>query len=108
MGFVSLIISLVFGSTILLTKYGLYNVPPLTAADTAVICCIALTLIPWPKAVVANSTGPTLFKLKSIPDDSPFRSIPVFLPKPKSLIYLNNLYLPSLFPRDTKPGLQEF
>ena len=45
-GLFSLIISLVFGSTILLTTYGLYNVPPLMVADTAVICCIALTLIP--------------------------------------------------------------
>lgn len=55
---------------------------------------------------MASSTGPTFFRLKRIPDDSPFRSIPVFLPKPKSLIYLNNLSLPNLFPRDTKPGFK--
>lgn len=101
-------ISPVLGSTILFTIYGSYNVPPLTAAETAVICCIAVTLIPWPNAVVANSIGPTLFKSKRIPLDSPFRSIPVFLPKPKSLIYWNNLTLPSLLPRETKPGLQLF
>lgn len=45
-GLFSLIISPVFGSTILLTTYGLYSVPPFIVADTAVICCIALTLIP--------------------------------------------------------------
>ena len=75
------------------------------AAETAVICWIALTLIPWPKAVVASSTGPTLSKLNNIPFDSPFKSMPVFVPKPKFLIYLNNLSLPSLFPKDTNPGL---
>ena len=80
-GLFSLIISPVFGSTILLTKYGLYSVPPFIVADTAVICCIALTLIPWPKEVVASSTGPTLLILNKIPDHSPFKSIPVFLPK---------------------------
>ena len=31
--------------------------------------------------------------------------MPVFVPKPKFLIYLNNLSLPSLFPKDTNPGL---
>ena len=49
-----------------------------------------------------------LSKLNNIPLDSPFKSIPVFFPKPKLLIYLNNLSLPSLFPNDTKPGLQLF
>jgi len=101
----SLIISPVFGSAIRLTTYGLYNFPPLIAADTAVICWIAVTLIPWPKAEVANSTGPTLSKLNKIPFPSPFKSIPVFLPKPKLLIYLNNLSFPNLFPKDTNPGL---
>lgn len=62
--------------------YGLYKVPPLIAADTAVICWIGVTDTPWPKAVVASSTGPTLSKSKSIPDASPFKSTPVFLPNP--------------------------
>ena len=107
-GLISLIISLVLGSTILLTTYGLYKVPPLIAAATAVICWIAVTLIPWPKAEVASSTGPTLSKLNKIPLPSPFKSIPVLLPKPKELIYLNSLSLPSLLPKDTNPGLHEF
>lgn len=55
--------------------------------------------------MVANSTGPTLDSLNSMPLASPFKSIPVFLPKPKLLIYSNNNSLPSLLPRDTKPGL---
>ena len=103
-GLYSLIISLVFGSTILLTTYGLYSVPPFTAADTAVICCMAVTLIPWPKEVVANSTGPTLSKLKRIPFASPFKSIPVFSPNPNKLIYLNSRSFPNLFPNETNPG----
>ena len=56
------------------------------AADTAVICCIGVTDTPCPKAVVASSTGPTLSRLNNIPDASPFKSIPVFEPKPKFLI----------------------
>ena len=60
--------------------------PPLIAADTAVICCIGVTDTPCPKAVVASSTGPTLFKLNNIPFASPFKSIPVFLPKPNLFI----------------------
>lgn len=50
------------------------------AALTAVTCCKAVTLTPWPKAVVASSTGPTLDKGNKIPVASPFKSIPVFLP----------------------------
>ena len=66
---------------------------------------MAVTLIPWPNAVVASSTGPTLSKLKSIPVASPFKSIPVFLPKPRLVIYSNSFSLPSLWPRTTNPGL---
>lgn len=40
-GLVSLMTVFVSGSLILLTIYGLYNVPPLIAALTAVTCCIA-------------------------------------------------------------------
>ncbi len=84
--------------------YGLYSVPPFIAALTAATCCKAVTLTPWPKAVVASSTGPTLFKLNSIPLLSPFRSIPVFLPNPKLLIYLKSVSLPNLLPNSTNPG----
>lgn len=63
---------------------------------------------PWPKAVVASSTGPTWAGLNRIPFASPFRSMPVLLPKPKSRIYLNSVSLPRRCPRATKPGLQEF
>ena len=66
--------------------YGLYSVPPFIAALTAVICCIGVTDTPWPKAVVASSTGPTLLLSKIIPVASPFKSIPVFLPNPKASI----------------------
>ena len=72
------------------------------AALTAVICCNAVTLTPWPKAVVASSTGPTLFKLNSIPFPSPFKSMPVLLPN--LLMYLNKVSLPSLRPNSTNPG----
>ena len=58
------------------------NLPPLIAADTAVICCIGVTDTPWPNAVVASSTSPTLSSLNIIPVASPFKSIPVFLPNP--------------------------
>ena len=92
----------------LFTMYGLYNVPPLMAADTAVICWIAVTLTPWPKAVVANSTGPTFLRGNKIPVASPFKSIPVFLPKPNLLIYENNFSLPKRFPSSTNPVLQLF
>ena len=78
----SFITVLVSGSFKLLTMYGLYNMPPLIAADTAVICCIGVTDTPCPKAVVASSTGPTLSKLNIIPFASPFKSTPVFFPKP--------------------------
>ena len=77
----------------------------MTTALTALTCCMAVTLIPWPNAVVASSTGPTLSKLKSIPVASPFKSIPVFLPKPRLVIYSNSFSLPSLWPRTTNPGL---
>lgn len=56
--------------------------PPFIAALTAVICCNAVTLTPWPKEVVANSTGPTFDRENSIPFPSPFKSIFVFSPKP--------------------------
>ena len=49
---------------------------------------MGVTDTPWPKEVVASSTGPTLFILKRIPEPSPFKSIPVLDPKPKFLIYL--------------------
>ena len=75
------------------------------AALTAVTCCIAVTLTPWPNAVVANSTGPTLSNLNKIPLPSPFKSIPVFSPKPKLSIYLNNVSFPILLPNSTNPGL---
>ena len=68
------------------TMYGVYRVPPLTTDETAVTCCIAVTLIPCPKAVVANSTGPILSLLNNIPVPSPFKSIPVFLPNPNLFI----------------------
>ena len=74
----------------------------------AVICWIGVTLTPWPKAVVASSTGPTLSSENKIPELSPFRSTPVFLPKPNLFIYSNSLSFPILCPKVTKPGLQEF
>ena len=77
-------------------------------ADTAETCCIAVTLIPCPNAVVANSKSFTLSRLNSIPVASPVRSIPVFLPKPRSVIYLNRVSFPSFNPKFTNPGLQEF
>ena len=55
---------------------------------------------------MASSTGPTLSSLNKIPLASPFKSIPVFLPKPKLLMYLNNLSFPNLLPRDTNPGFK--
>ena len=97
--------SFVSGSVILFTMYGSYNVPPLIAALTAVICCIAVTDTPWPKEVVANSTGPTLSNENRIPLLSPFKSIPVLSPKPKLLIYSNNFSFPNLLPNSTNPGL---
>ena len=56
--------------------------PPLMTEEKAVTSWIAVTLIPWPKAVVASSTLPTLSKLNKIPVDSPVKSIPVLEPKP--------------------------
>ena len=67
---------------------------------------MAVTLIPCPNDVVASSTGPTLSILNNIPLASPFKSIFVFLPNPKFLIYLNKRSLPSLLPRDTNPGFK--
>ena len=58
--------------------------------------------------MVANSTGPTLFKLNNIPLASPFKSIFVLVPNPKEWIYLNKFSFPNLFPKDTNPGLQLF
>ena len=98
----------VSGSVILLTMYGLYKVPPFIAALTAATCCIAVTLTPWPKDVVASSTGPTLSNENNIPLLSPFKSMFVFSPNPKAFIYLNSLSFPNLLPNSTKPGLQEF
>ena len=57
------------------------------AALTAATCCIAVTLTPWPKAVVASSTGPTLSNENNIPFPSPFKSIPVFFPNPNLSMY---------------------
>ena len=68
-------------------------------------CWSGVTDTPWPKAVVASSTGPIWDSLKSIPDDSPFRSTPVLEPKPKFFIYLNKVAVPSFCPKTTKPGL---
>lgn len=85
--------------------YGLYKVPPFIAADTAVICCIGVTDTPCPNAVVASSTGPTLSKLKIMPVASPFKSTPVFLPKPNLSMYEKSVSFPNLFPSSTKPGL---
>lgn len=68
------------------TTYGLYKVPPLTAADTAVICWIGVTDTPWPNAVVASSKSPIRSTSNMIPDPSPDKSIPVFTPKPNFLI----------------------
>ena len=85
--------------------YGWYKVPPFIAALTAATCWIAVTLTPCPKAVVANSTGPTLSNENKIPLPSPFRSIPVFSPKPKFSIYLNKVSFPILLPNSTNPGL---
>ena len=87
-----------------LTIYGLYNLPPLTAADTARTCWIGVTDIPWPKEVVASSTLPILLISNIIPFSSPFKSISVLSPIPKFLIYSNNLSLPSFRPKLTKPG----
>lgn len=78
------------------------------AALTAATCWIAVTLTPWPKAVVANSTGPTLSRENNIPLPSPFKSIPVFSPKPNFFIYSNNFSLPILLPNSTNPGLLGF
>lgn len=64
--------------------------------------------IPCPNAVVANSKSLTLSNLNRIPLVSPFRSIPVFLPNPKSSIYLNKISFPNFNPKLTNPGLQEF
>ena len=66
---------------------------------------MAVTLTPCPKAVVASSTGPTLSSENKIPVASPFKSTPVFLPKPKFLIYLNKVSLPIRLPSSTNPGL---
>lgn len=63
---------------------------------------------PWPNAVVASSTGPTWAGLNRIPFASPFKSMPVLLPKPKSRMYLNSVSLPRRCPKATNPGLQEF
>ena len=75
------------------------------AALTAVTCWSGVTDTPCPNAVVASSTGPIWDSLKSIPDDSPFRSIPVLDPKPKFFIYLNKVAVPSFCPSTTNPGL---
>ena len=69
-------------SEILFNMYGWYSFPPLTTADTAVTCWIGVTLIPWPKAVVASSTLPTFDRGKMIPLPSPLKSTPVLAPKP--------------------------
>lgn len=61
--------------------------------------------MPCPKAVVANSTLPTLSKSNKIPLASPVKSMPVFSPKPKSLIYLNSFSFPKRKPKLTNPGL---
>ena len=79
--------------------------PPFIAADTAVICCIGVTDTPCPKAVVANSTGPTLSKLNIIPSASPFKSTPVFLPKPNLSMYEKSFSFPKRLPNSTNPGL---
>lgn len=78
------------------------------AADTAVTCWIGVTDTPCPNAVVASSTGPTLSNLNRIPDASPFKSIPVFFPNPKSRIYLNSVSFPIFCPNTTNPGLLGF
>lgn len=77
-------------------------------ALTAVICWRAVTLTPWPKAVVASSTGPTLDNGKRIPLPSPFKSIPVFSPNPNLSIYWNKVSFPILLPSSTNPGLMGF
>lgn len=41
-GVFSFITELVSGSFKLFTMYGLYNMPPFIAAETAVICCIGV------------------------------------------------------------------
>lgn len=66
---------------------------------------MAVTDTPWPKDDVANSTGPTLSRENKIPLPSPFKSMPVLVPKPKLLIYSNNFSLPRRFPNSTNPGL---
>ena len=66
---------------------------------------MAVTLTPCPKAVVASSTGPTLSNENRIPVASPFKSTPVFFPKPNFFIYLNKVSFPILLPSSTNPGL---
>lgn len=65
---------------------------------------MGVTETPCPKAVVANSTLPTLSRLNKMPVASPVKSMPVFSPKPKSLIYLNNFSFPKRKPKLTNPG----
>lgn len=100
----TLIMLLVSGSEKVVTIYGVYKVPPLTIADTAVTCCIGVTLIPCPNAVVASSSSLTFDNLNKIPVLSPFKSIPVFSPNPKSFMYLNNFSFPNFSPKFTNPG----
>ena len=82
LGYVSFMISPVSLSLMLFITYGVYIFPSFIILLTAKTCCIAVTETPWPKLVVASSSGPTLSKGNIIPLLSPFRSIPVFLPKP--------------------------
>src|SRR5699024_558807 len=86
----------------------LFRSPPLTAAATAITCCIGVTDTPCPKDDVPNSTFPISSGLNNIPLPSPCKSIPVFSPNPKSFIYVNNFSFPKFNPKLTKPGLQEF
>jgi len=62
---------------------GFIRTPWLATAERAVINWIAVTEIPWPKAIVAVSTRVHFSTGRSRPLTSPGRSMPVLAPKPK-------------------------
>lgn len=58
--------------------------------------------------MVASSRSFTLSRGKIIPFPSPFKSIPVFSPKPNKSRYENSLSFPRVRPSFTNPGLLGF
>ncbi len=87
---------------------GFIRSPWLATLESAVMSWMAVTEIPWPKAMVAASTLVHFSTGRRSPLTSPGRSIPVLAPNPNLRMYWENLSLPSFSAILIDPILLEY